>query len=152
MFLSQWGRGVQRGREDDFSWTSFTSLDSHLIFRIQVLVFWMEFPANHLFFSSPGIAIASALVDTSQQRVLDFKERGLGLKHRKHIVHHQGTCVWTKRQHIPGDCPRDFTRANALWRQEPLRTLLRWRAWVWTSACFSQIKRRLRPLFVLWVT
>ncbi|XP_078787636.1 attractin-like protein 1 isoform X3 [Oryzias latipes] len=40
-----------------------------------------------------GIAIASALVDTSQQRVLDFKERGLGLKHRKHIVHHQGTCV-----------------------------------------------------------
>uniref|UniRef100_A0AAQ5ZB26 Attractin-like 1a n=1 Tax=Amphiprion ocellaris TaxID=80972 RepID=A0AAQ5ZB26_AMPOC len=40
-----------------------------------------------------GIAIASALVDTSQQRVMDFKERGLGLKHRKHTVHHQGTCV-----------------------------------------------------------
>ncbi|XP_023182834.1 attractin-like protein 1 isoform X1 [Xiphophorus maculatus] len=40
-----------------------------------------------------GIAIASALVDTSQQRVVDSKERGLGLKHRKHIVHHQGTCV-----------------------------------------------------------
>ncbi|TKS85978.1 Attractin-like protein 1 [Collichthys lucidus] len=40
-----------------------------------------------------GIAIASALVDTSQQRVMDFKERGLGLKHRKHNVHHQGTCV-----------------------------------------------------------
>ncbi|XP_035981975.1 attractin-like protein 1 [Fundulus heteroclitus] len=40
-----------------------------------------------------GIAIASALVDTSQQRVVDFKERGLGLKHRKHIIHHQGTCV-----------------------------------------------------------
>ncbi|XP_026212377.1 attractin-like protein 1 isoform X1 [Anabas testudineus] len=40
-----------------------------------------------------GIAIASALIDTSQQRVMDFKERGLGLKHRKQIVHHQGTCV-----------------------------------------------------------
>uniref|UniRef100_A0A3P9DQ12 Attractin-like 1a n=1 Tax=Maylandia zebra TaxID=106582 RepID=A0A3P9DQ12_9CICH len=40
-----------------------------------------------------GIAIASALVDTSQQRVMDLKERALGLKHRKHIVHHQGTCV-----------------------------------------------------------
>uniref|UniRef100_A0A8D3E264 Attractin-like 1a n=1 Tax=Scophthalmus maximus TaxID=52904 RepID=A0A8D3E264_SCOMX len=40
-----------------------------------------------------GIAIASALIDTSQQRGLDFKERGLGLKHRKHTVHHQGTCV-----------------------------------------------------------
>ncbi|XP_015239606.1 PREDICTED: attractin-like protein 1 isoform X2 [Cyprinodon variegatus] len=40
-----------------------------------------------------GIAIASALVDTSQQRVVDLKDRSLGLKHRKHIVHHQGTCV-----------------------------------------------------------
>ncbi|KAM6956454.1 attractin-like protein 1 [Aplochiton taeniatus] len=41
-----------------------------------------------------GVAIASALVDTSQQRGLDFKERGLGLKHRRaHAVHHQGTCV-----------------------------------------------------------
>uniref|UniRef100_A0A7N9AWV3 Attractin-like 1a n=1 Tax=Mastacembelus armatus TaxID=205130 RepID=A0A7N9AWV3_9TELE len=40
-----------------------------------------------------GIAIASALVDTSQQRVMDFRERSLGLKHRKHVVHHQGTCV-----------------------------------------------------------
>lgn len=42
-----------------------------------------------------GIAIASALVDISQQRAMDFKERGLNLKHRKHTVHHQGTCVWT---------------------------------------------------------
>ncbi|TWW78453.1 Attractin-like protein 1 [Takifugu flavidus] len=40
-----------------------------------------------------GIAIASALVDISQQRAMDFKERGLNLKHRKHTVHHQGTCV-----------------------------------------------------------
>uniref|UniRef100_A0A3Q3JKC5 Attractin-like 1a n=1 Tax=Monopterus albus TaxID=43700 RepID=A0A3Q3JKC5_MONAL len=40
-----------------------------------------------------GVAIASALVDTSQQRAMDFKERSLGLKHRKHVVPHQGTCV-----------------------------------------------------------
>uniref|UniRef100_A0A3P9NJK9 Attractin-like 1a n=1 Tax=Poecilia reticulata TaxID=8081 RepID=A0A3P9NJK9_POERE len=40
-----------------------------------------------------SITIASALVDTPQQRVVDSKERGLGLKHHKHIVHHQGTCV-----------------------------------------------------------
>lgn len=40
-----------------------------------------------------GIAIASALVDTAQQRVMDLKERGLVLKHHKHTVHHHGTCV-----------------------------------------------------------
>lgn len=41
-----------------------------------------------------GLAIASALVDTSQQRSMDFKDfKGLGLKHRKYTVHHQGTCV-----------------------------------------------------------
>ncbi|XP_046885984.1 attractin-like protein 1 [Hypomesus transpacificus] len=41
-----------------------------------------------------GLAIASALVDTSQQRPGDIKDRHLGLKIRKpHTVHHQGTCV-----------------------------------------------------------
>ncbi|XP_067277923.1 attractin-like protein 1 isoform X1 [Pseudorasbora parva] len=41
-----------------------------------------------------GITIASALIDTSQQRAGDFKDKGLGLKSRKqqHTVH-QGTCV-----------------------------------------------------------
>ncbi|XP_072559893.1 attractin-like protein 1 [Paramormyrops kingsleyae] len=41
-----------------------------------------------------GIAIASALVDTSQQKPADFKEKSLGLKSRKpHPPLHQGTCV-----------------------------------------------------------
>ena len=31
---------------------------------------------------------------------MDFKDRGLGLKHRKHTVHHQGTCVWTGWRHV----------------------------------------------------
>ncbi|KAK9964596.1 hypothetical protein ABG768_005759 [Culter alburnus] len=41
-----------------------------------------------------GITIASALIDTSQQRAGDFKDKGLSLKSRKqqHTVH-QGTCV-----------------------------------------------------------
>ena len=39
-----------------------------------------------------GMAIASALADTTQQRALELKDRGL--KHRKHYTgHHQGTCV-----------------------------------------------------------
>ncbi|CAL8254265.1 unnamed protein product [Lota lota] len=39
-----------------------------------------------------GMAIASALADTSQQRAMELKDRGL--KHRKHCTgHHQGTCV-----------------------------------------------------------
>ncbi|XP_018618141.1 attractin-like protein 1 [Scleropages formosus] len=41
-----------------------------------------------------GIAIASALVDTSQQKPTDFREKTLGLKSRKsHPPMHQGTCV-----------------------------------------------------------
>uniref|UniRef100_A0A8C1Q106 Attractin-like 1a n=1 Tax=Cyprinus carpio TaxID=7962 RepID=A0A8C1Q106_CYPCA len=41
-----------------------------------------------------GITIASALIDTYQQRAGDFKDKGLSLKSRKqqHTVH-QGTCV-----------------------------------------------------------
>ncbi|RXN27753.1 attractin 1 [Labeo rohita] len=40
------------------------------------------------------ITIASALIDMSQQRAGDFKDKGLSLKSRKqqHTVH-QGTCV-----------------------------------------------------------
>uniref|UniRef100_A0A4W5LSM9 Attractin like 1 n=1 Tax=Hucho hucho TaxID=62062 RepID=A0A4W5LSM9_9TELE len=41
-----------------------------------------------------GIAIASALIDTSQQKPGDFKDKYHGLKNRKlHAVTHQGTCV-----------------------------------------------------------
>ncbi len=42
-----------------------------------------------------GIAIASALIDTSQQKLMDFKEKSQGLKNRKALPpSHQGTCVW----------------------------------------------------------
>ncbi|XP_035610411.2 attractin-like protein 1 isoform X1 [Oncorhynchus keta] len=41
-----------------------------------------------------GIAIASALIDTSQQKPGDFRDKYHGLKNRKpHAVTHQGTCV-----------------------------------------------------------
>ncbi|KAL7869247.1 hypothetical protein AOLI_G00132350 [Acnodon oligacanthus] len=41
-----------------------------------------------------GIAIASALIDTSQQKPMDFKEKSQGLKNRKALpTAHQGTCV-----------------------------------------------------------
>ncbi|XP_026132176.1 attractin-like protein 1 isoform X1 [Carassius auratus] len=41
-----------------------------------------------------GIAIASALIDTSQQKPMDFKEKSQGMKNRKALPHaHQGTCV-----------------------------------------------------------
>uniref|UniRef100_A0A4W4EMR1 Attractin-like 1b n=1 Tax=Electrophorus electricus TaxID=8005 RepID=A0A4W4EMR1_ELEEL len=41
-----------------------------------------------------GIAIASALIDTSQQKPLDFKEKSQGMKNRKALpMTHQGTCV-----------------------------------------------------------
>uniref|UniRef100_A0A8C6V786 THAP-type domain-containing protein n=1 Tax=Neogobius melanostomus TaxID=47308 RepID=A0A8C6V786_9GOBI len=38
-----------------------------------------------------GLALVSALVDTSLQRSMEFKDRGL--KQREHTLHHQGTCV-----------------------------------------------------------
>uniref|UniRef100_A0A6Q2YRG6 Attractin-like 1b n=1 Tax=Esox lucius TaxID=8010 RepID=A0A6Q2YRG6_ESOLU len=41
-----------------------------------------------------GIAIASALIDTSQQKPMDYKEKIHGLKNRKALPPaHQGTCV-----------------------------------------------------------
>ncbi|XP_030628181.1 attractin-like protein 1 [Chanos chanos] len=41
-----------------------------------------------------GIALASALIDTTQQKPGDFKAKGSSLKNRKqHYVPHQGTCV-----------------------------------------------------------
>jgi len=60
---------------------------------------WTNSPPTS--FLSPGMAIASTLADTTQQRAMELKERGLGLKHRsKHYtVQHQGTCVWAPRQH-----------------------------------------------------
>uniref|UniRef100_A0A8C5E820 Attractin-like protein 1 n=1 Tax=Gouania willdenowi TaxID=441366 RepID=A0A8C5E820_GOUWI len=64
--------------------------------RAGVLTVLLFLPRVQSGFPPPGqsgIAIASALVDTAQQRVMDFKDRGLLLKHRKPFVHHQGTCV-----------------------------------------------------------
>ncbi|KAM6951255.1 attractin-like protein 1 [Aplochiton taeniatus] len=40
-----------------------------------------------------GIAIACALIDTSQQKPMEFKEKSQGLKNRKPFPAHQGTCV-----------------------------------------------------------
>uniref|UniRef100_A0A8C1S8Q1 Attractin-like 1a n=1 Tax=Cyprinus carpio TaxID=7962 RepID=A0A8C1S8Q1_CYPCA len=53
-----------------------------------------SFLFSRLFLLPTGITIASALIDTSQQRAADFKDKDLSLNSRKqqHTVH-QGTCV-----------------------------------------------------------
>lgn len=59
---------------------------------------------------SAGIAIASALIDTSQQKPMDFKEKSQGLKNRKALPPaHQGTCVWI----VCGLGGLSFTRATS---------------------------------------
>lgn len=46
-------------------------------------------------FSSSGLIVASALIDVSQQKASDFKEKSLAIKNRKALPPaHQGTCVW----------------------------------------------------------
>lgn len=42
----------------------------------------------------PGLAIASALVDISQQKPSDNKDKTSGVRNRKHLSTRQGTCVW----------------------------------------------------------
>lgn len=43
----------------------------------------------------PGIAIASALIDISQQKPSDSKDKTSGVRNRKHhLSTRQGTCVW----------------------------------------------------------
>lgn len=57
-----------------------------------------HFPLPHPVFSPAGIAIASALIDISQQKPGDFKDQGSDTKSRKqHLVVHHGSCVWTAR-------------------------------------------------------
>lgn len=48
------------------------------------------------FLSLPlGLIVASALVDVSQQKLSDFKDKSQSLKSRKALpLAHQGTCVW----------------------------------------------------------
>lgn len=46
-------------------------------------------------FPSSGLIVASALVDVSQQKPSDFKDKSQSLKSRKALPPaHQGTCVW----------------------------------------------------------
>lgn len=45
--------------------------------------------------SPPGLIVASALIDISQQKPADFKDKSQALKNRKALPPaHQGTCVW----------------------------------------------------------
>lgn len=45
--------------------------------------------------SLPGLVVASALIDVSQQKPSDFKDKSQALKNRKALPPaHQGTCVW----------------------------------------------------------
>lgn len=49
-------------------------------------------------FSSSGLIVASALIDVSQQKASDFKEKSLAIKNRKALPPaHQGTCVWVAK-------------------------------------------------------
>lgn len=49
-------------------------------------------------FSSSGLIVASALIDVSQQKASDFKEKSLAIKNRKALPPaHQGTCVWVTK-------------------------------------------------------
>ncbi|TSK14743.1 Attractin-like protein 1 [Bagarius yarrelli] len=65
--------------------------------KAAVLTVLMCLPRGPAGFPPPGqsgIAIASALIDTSQQKPMDFKEKNPGLKNRKTLpTAHQGTCV-----------------------------------------------------------
>ncbi|MCJ8738572.1 hypothetical protein PDJAM_G00037220 [Pangasius djambal] len=65
--------------------------------KAAVLTVLMCLPRGPSGFPPPGqsgIAIASALIDTSQQKPMDFKEKNPGLKNRKALpTAHQGTCV-----------------------------------------------------------
>lgn len=47
-----------------------------------------------ILFVPPGLIVASALVDVSQQKPSDFKDKTQSLKNRKALPPaHQGTCV-----------------------------------------------------------
>uniref|UniRef100_A0AAR2J9J2 Attractin-like 1a n=1 Tax=Pygocentrus nattereri TaxID=42514 RepID=A0AAR2J9J2_PYGNA len=65
--------------------------------RAAVLTVLVNLPRENSGVPPPGqsgIAVASALIDTSQQKLADFKEEGLGMKsHKQHLVPHRSTCV-----------------------------------------------------------
>lgn len=57
---------------------------------ITTLTFFLSF-----FPPSLGLIVASALIDISQQKPTDFKDKSQALKNRKALPPaHQGTCVW----------------------------------------------------------
>lgn len=48
-----------------------------------------------------GLAIASALIDISQQKPADCKDKSSGVRNRKqHLSTRQGTCVWDSKTTI----------------------------------------------------
>ncbi|CAL8281783.1 unnamed protein product [Merluccius merluccius] len=65
--------------------------------KAAVLTVLVKLPAGPLGLPPPGqsgVTVASALIDISQQKTSDFKDKTLGLKSRKaHPPAHQGTCV-----------------------------------------------------------
>lgn len=59
-----------------------------------VIIVSPVFPIFLYFFSPLGLIIASALIDISQQKPTDFKDKSQALKNRKALLPaHQGTCV-----------------------------------------------------------
>ncbi|KAG7262759.1 hypothetical protein CRUP_030737 [Coryphaenoides rupestris] len=65
--------------------------------KAAVLTVLVKLPAGPLGLPPPGqsgVTVASALIDISQLKTSDFKDKTLGLKSRKaHPPAHQGTCV-----------------------------------------------------------
>ncbi|CAL8308951.1 unnamed protein product [Boreogadus saida] len=65
--------------------------------KAAVLTVLVKLPAGPLGLPPPGqsgVTVASALIDISQVKTSDFKDKTLGLKSRKaHPPAHQGTCV-----------------------------------------------------------
>ncbi|KAM9772814.1 attractin-like protein 1 [Syngnathus typhle] len=65
--------------------------------KAAVLTVLMRLPSGPTRLPPPGqsgLIVASALIDVSQQKPSDFKEKSLGLKNRKALAPtHQGTCV-----------------------------------------------------------
>lgn len=65
--------------------------------KAAVLTVLMRLPSGPTGLPPPGqsgIIVASALIDVSQQKPSDFKDKSLALKNRKALAPtHQGTCV-----------------------------------------------------------
>lgn len=76
-----------------------------------------------LSFPSLGLIVASALVDVSQQKPSDFKDKSQSLKSRKALPPaHQGTCVWatapppTGCSSLPSERPVELEAFHRHWQ------------------------------------